>query len=64
MDEEFDNDKADSISCGTAAKGGAVKIYFDYDNETEERILAKANFCHELAQKLSLKKKNYPDGGW
>ena len=56
MDEH--EEKKDSITCGTATTG-AVKVYFDYNKESQEQIEAKADFCSKLAEKLRILKTKY-----
>lgn len=60
--EETDetNNRQDSLTAGTAATGCAVKIYFDYANESKEQIEQKLNLCLELAQKGKIVKDSFP----
>ena len=54
MDEDGDGG-SDSVVVGTPATGGSVKIYFNYNKESQEAIFRKADFCSDLATKLRIK---------
>jgi len=51
--KEIKEDK-DSLTYGTAAKGGAVKIYFNMQTMTDEEVLALCSRAKDLFERTQI----------